>query len=64
MDCNWTRKKRIYLVERETHSNQYLVKCVMFEITFKKMHTINKLQDLLGFEEFKEPTKSHGIDLV
>jgi len=36
----------------------------MFEITFKKMHTINKLQDLLDVEEFKEPTKSHGIDLI
>jgi hypothetical protein len=28
------------------------------------MHTINKLQDLLDVEEFKEPTKSHGIDLT
>jgi hypothetical protein len=36
----------------------------MFAITFKKMHTINKLQDLLDVEEFKEPTKFHGIDLM
>ncbi len=34
-------KTRIYLVESETHYNQCLTKCVMFEITFKKMHIIN-----------------------